>query len=239
MRALVTNIFLLFSVASFGQTKSYYNIVSSNGDTTFWYKYQTKQIKKLSLSSLDTSSNDEYFRVWTNKQVIEVWQNQNGTTSGKLTTWTDEYTPYIEKPTNRTFIKINSLNGDTAKLVRQLFLSSGILSLPADDSIKGWQQGVDGITYFIEHSTKDSYSFKSYWTPNAQDSLPEAIQVQSFIDNVFSLVNAGDVWKSFVKIIPYESYYNGGPSVAIRALTSDERKKYAKERKNYRQQMHL
>ena len=97
---------LLFFTASFGQTKFYYNITSPNGDTTFWYKYQTKQIEKLSLSSLDTSSNSEYFRVWTNKQVIEVWQNKNGMTSGKLITWTDEYAPYNEKPTNRTFVKI-------------------------------------------------------------------------------------------------------------------------------------
>ena len=63
------------------------------------------------------------------------------------------------------------------------------------------------------------------------------MQVQRFVESVFSLVNAGDVWKSFAKVIPYESYYNGGPSVAIRILTSEQRKKYAKERKNYRQQM--
>jgi hypothetical protein len=239
MRTLITTIFLLIFAASFGQTKSYYNIVDSNGDTTFWYKYQTKQIKKLSLPLLNTVSNSIFFRVWTNKQVIEIFQNQTGALSGKLITWIDEYAPYNEKPTNRTFIKEKALTGDTANLVRQLFLSSGILILPTDDSIKGWQHGFDGITYFIEYSTKDNYYFKSYWTPKAQDSLNEAIQVQNFIDSAFSLVKAGYVWKFFAKIIPYESYYNGGSSVAIRALTSEERKKYAKERKNYRQQMHL
>ena len=129
------------------------------------------------------------------------------------------------------FIKIKSLTQDTVNFVRQLFHSSGILTLPTDDAIKGWQQGFDGITYFVEYSTTDNYSFKSYWTPKAQDSLIEAIQVQRFVDSVFSLVDAGEIWKSFVKTIPYESYYNGGPSVAIRALTNAERKKYARERK--------
>ena len=239
MRPLITTILQLIFVASFGQAKSYYNVVDSNGEVTFWYKYQTEQIKKLSLPSLDTVFNSNCFRVWTNRQVIEIWQNQNGITFGSLVTWTDEYTPHNEKPTNRSFIKVKPLIGDTANLVRLLFLSSGILILPTEDSIKGWKKGFDGITYFIEYSTKENYSFKSYWTPQVQDSLNEARQVKSFIDSAFSLVNAGDVWKSFSKTIPYESYYNGGPLVTIRALTNADRKKYAKERKNYRQKMLL
>lgn len=229
---------LCFSI-SFGQTKNLYGVTSTTGDTSFWYKYQNKQLNKLSLSSLDTSSSKEYYRVWTNRQVINIWQNSNGTSGGDLITWTDEYVPYNEKPTNRTHVNVQPLTSDTAEFVRQLFLSSGILKLPTDDSIKRWQQGFDGITYVIEQSTNDSYSFKTYWTPKAQDSLREAMQVQMFIDSAFSLVNAQQKWQSFAKTIPYECYINGGPSVACKVLTAKERKKYIKERKNYRPQMHL
>lgn len=235
MRTLVTNIFLIIFSASFGQAKSYYNVMSPKGDTTFWYKYHTTQISKLSLPSLDTVSNSKYFRIWTNKQVIEVWQNQTGTISGKLITWTDEYAPYNEKPTNRTFVEGYLLTDDTASLVDQLLLSSGILNIPTEDSIKGWQQGLDGVIYFIEYSTKDNYSFKSYWTPKAQDSLQEALQVQTFVDSSFSLVNAQNSWKSFAKTIPYECFINGGPTVICKVLTKKERKKYVKDRKKFRQ----
>jgi hypothetical protein len=229
----------LYFCFSFGQTKKLNGITSTTGDTSLWYKNQIKQLKKLSLPLLDTSSNKEYYRVWTNRQVIDIWKNSNGTFGGNLTAWTDEYVPYNEKPTNRTYIKVVPLTSDTAQFVQQLFLSSGILNLPTDNSIKSWRQGFDGITYIIEQSSKDSYSFKTYWTPKAQGSLKEAIQVQSFIDSVFSIVRAQDVWKSFANTIPYECYINGGPGIACKVLTTKERKNYIKERKNYRQQVHL
>lgn len=229
---------LCFSV-SFSQNKNIYGVTSPNGDTIFWYKHLNKQRNKLSLPSLDSFLVKEYYRVWTNQQVINIWQNKNGTTIGELITWTNEYAPYDEKETKRTYVNVQPLTGDTAEYVRQLFLSSGILGLPTDDSIKGWQQGLDGIIYTFEQSTNDTYSFKTYWTPKAQDSLIEAMQVQSFIDSVFSMVDAQQKWQSFAKNIPYQCYINGGPSVTCKKLTAKEIKKYVKERKNYRQQMHL
>lgn len=208
--------------------------MSANGDTSYSYKYQTKQVRKLSLPFLQSLLNKEYYRVWTNKQVIDIWQNQSGIISGTLTTWTDEYIPNNEKPTNRTFIKVNSLSQDTANLVRQLFISSDILNLPTGDSIKGWQNGFDGITYIIENSSKNNYYFKTYWTPEAQDSLIEAKRVQLFVDSAFTLANASNVWRQFTTTIPYECYINGGPGVACKVLTKKERKKYIRERKNSR-----
>lgn len=236
MKTLKTISALLICCSAFGQGKTFYNINKPNGDSTFWFKHITERTKKLSLPLLDTTSNVEYIRIWTNKQVIDIWQVENSNSSGKLTTWTDEYVSGNEEPTNRTFIKTKPLGSDTVRHLRELLTSSNILVLPTDDSIAGWQQGFDGITYIIEHSTKDNYSFKSYWTPKAQDFLKEAVQVQAFVDSTFSLANAQVVWKEFSNEIPFESYYNGGPGVAVRILTEKERKKYRKERQNYRQQ---
>jgi hypothetical protein len=235
MRLLFTVIFIIAFSSLYGQTKSLYNVVSQNGDTSFWYKYQKGELKKLSLRSLDTSTNDDSWRIWTNKQVIEIWQNSEKTYAGKLMTWADEYVSMGEAPTNRTFTKTIQLKDDTVQLLRQMIYSSGILTLPTDDSIKGWQQGTDGITYIIENSSKEHYFFKTYWTPNVQDSLKEAKQVQSFVDSAFTLTNANFVWKEFAKTIPYECWINGGPGVSCKVLTYQEKKKFIKERKNYRQ----
>jgi len=236
MKTLKTIIALLICFSSFGQGKTFYNTHKPDGDSTFWFRHQTAIARKLSLPLLDTSTKAEYIRIWTNKQAIDLWQEYDGEFKGILTTWTDEYTHYNEEPTNRTFIQTKQLSGDSIRLLVELLKSSKILFLPTDDSIKRWQQGFDGITYIIEHSKKDNYTFKSYWTPKAQDSLKEAIQVQTFVDNAFSLANAQAVWKEFSKEIPFESYYNGGPGVAVRILTEKERKAYRKERQNYRQQ---
>ena len=235
MKTLKTITAVLICCSALGQGKMSYNTRKPDGDSTFWFKYQTAIARKLSLPHLDTSSKAEYVRIWTNKQAIDLWREAGGEFSGMLTTWTDEYAPYNEEPTNRTFIKSKELSGDSLRLLRELLTSSGILTLPTDDSIGGWQQGFDGITYIIEHSTKDNYSFKTYWTPKAQDSLKEATQVQSFVDSAFSIANAPTVWKKFLKLIPFESYYNGGISVAVRILTEKQRKEYRKERQNYRQ----
>ena len=237
-RQIIVFFFIFCFSNSFGQTKNLNKIISKNGDT-YWYKYQLKQIEKLSLPLLDTSSSDEYYRVWTNRQVIDIWRSPNGIWDGKLTTWTDEFVPNNEEETNRSFVVSKKISNDTINLIRVIIDSSKILNLPSDDSIKGWQQGFDGITYVIEQSTKTNYSFKTYWTPEAQDTLKEAKQVQSFIDSIFNTTNSQNVWKDFSKAIPYECYINGGPGVGCKVLTKNERKKYIRERKNYCQQKAL
>jgi len=120
----------------------------------------------------------------------------------------------------------------------KLIKSSAILNLPTDNLIKGWKQGFDGITYIIEYSTKEHYSFKTYWTPQMQDTLREGKLVQSFVNSVFELADAKNIWRTFSKTIPYECYINGG-NIACNVLTKKEKRRYARERKNYRTQIAL
>ena len=112
----------------------------------------------------------------------------------------------------------------------RLIQSSTILSLPTDNLIKGWKQGFDGITYIIEYSTKEQYSFKTYWTPQMQDTLREGKLVQSFVDRIFKLAGAKNIWRIFSKTIPYQCYINGG-NIACKVLTKKEQRRYARERK--------
>ncbi len=166
-------------------------------------------------------------------------ENIDNTFSGQLTTWVTERTPANEKPTDRIQILKRQLHNDTVKLIHDLIEKSQILKLPTDDSIKGWKQGFDGITYITEFASKSSYDFKTYWTPKAQDStLQEAKLVQSFVDTLFQSCNANSVWKEFQKTIPFECYTYGGINVC-KVVTKKERKKFVAERKNYRQQKYL
>ena len=235
MKTLQTLILLLFFSSLFGQTKESYNVLSATGDTTFWFKYQQTVIKELSLSKLDTTTNSFYFRLWKANQVIDIWTNGNGFFDGQITSWTSEYVPNNEKKTDRTLINKVTINSDTVNHLVDLVKSSSILNLPTDNLIKGWKQGFDGITYIIEFSNPKQYSFKTYWTPNIQDTLSEAKIVQSFINDFSELANTSKIWQIFSKIIPYECYINGG-NIACKVVTKKQRKMYSKERKNYRQQ---
>jgi hypothetical protein len=60
--------------------------------------------------------------------------------------------------------------------------------------------------------------------------------VQTFIDSAFKLVDAQKIWKEFSGEIPFECYINGGPTVICKVVTQKGRKRFIKERRNYRQQ---
>ena len=227
---------LVCSTFSFGQTKILNGVLQQNGDTSFWYKYQNIVIKDLSLTRLDTTSSSFYFRIWKANQVLDIWKTIDNSSFGLLTSWVTEQTPAKEKPTERILIDKKTLQSDTVHQILDLIAKTQIINLPTDDSIKGWKHGFDGVTYITEFSSNVYYSFKTYWTPKAQDTtLKEAKQVQFFVDKIFELSNGVTTWKMFEKNIPYECYNVGG-SITCKIVTKREKRKFAKERKNYRQQ---
>jgi len=84
-----------------------------------------------------------------------------------------------------------------ADKVLKLIDSLKINELPSDKNIKGWQQGLDGITYFIEYKVDKNYSFKNYWTPTSQDSLAEAQLLLLLISSFESLPDIKNSSKDF------------------------------------------
>lgn len=232
--AILCNVLLCF-FSSFGQTRNLSGVLSQTGDTSLWYKYQKIVANDLSLIEIEKTSFPYYFRIWKTNQVLDVWQSENNKFFGLLTSWVTERTPAKEKPTERVLIDKTVLQSDSVQKIINLITSTKIIELPTDDSIKGWQHGFDGITYITEFSSKKSYSFKTYWTPKAQDTtLKEAKAVQIFVDKIFQLSNSLETWKKFEKTIPFECYNVGG-STACKILTKRERRKFIKERKKYRQ----
>jgi hypothetical protein len=239
MKILLTVIILFFSKALLAQPKTLANVTYTNGDTSFWFKHQNIVIKDLSLSRLDTSTSTFHFRVWKTNQVLDIWQTSDSSYSGQLTSWVTEQVPMKEKSTGRKLIDKKILSPDTLKQIISFIEASQITQLPTDDSIKGWKHGLDGVTYIIESSTNTTYSLKTYWTPEAQDTtLAEAKYVQSFVDKIFDLSGSTTTWKQFEKNIPYECYNVGG-AIGCKVLTKKQKRQFARERENYRQQVLL
>jgi hypothetical protein len=235
MKTLLTIIILSLSVAVLGQNKSLYNVTNPNGDTSFWFKYQNIIIDDLALLRLDTSTLTYHFRVWKTNQVLDVWENSDSSYSARLTSWVTERTPATETPTERTFVDRKTFGKDTVKTILNYITTSEINKLPTDNLISGWKQGFDGVTYIIEFANPTTYSFKTYWTPKAQDTtLQEAKLLEAFVDKIFELVNGNGNWNYFEKSIPYECYNVGG-MIRCKVLTKKQKRQYAKERKNYRQ----
>mgnify|MGYP000615521858 CR=1 FL=1 len=114
--------------------------------------------------------------------------------------------------------------GCTDKVLK-LIGSLKINELPSDKNIKGWQQGLDGITYFIEYKVDKNYSFKNYWTPTSQDSLAEAQLLLLLISSFESLPDIKNSSKDFQNEIPFDSWIYPGSSTSVLRIKPNTKKK--------------
>ncbi len=195
MRAFAVVVFLvLFDCPGFGQTGKTINIPSygRSNDTLFWQKWQHARDDKMELPHLFASTDTFAFRAWLDGQMVEIRTRDYKTFTGVLTNYVESHeetkskTP--RKKSQTTFISRVQIDSAIARKVFELVKT--VISIPSQDSIDGWNRGLDGITYIFESSTPSYYSFKSYWTPSAQDSsLTEANQILDFIKTLDVLLD--------------------------------------------------
>ena len=236
MKQIILILTLFSSIVAFGQNRELHIKTYADGDTSLWYKWRNELCSQIELDSVQNSENNWHFRLWTNKQAIDIWEDVDGRTFSKVISWTKEYTPNDEEPTNRIFYENKLLDSAKTNKLIKLIDFTQIKNIPGVDSIESWGQGFDGITYIIETADSNEYFFKTYWTPTAQDSLKEAIVVQNFVDRCLEITDSKEIWSDFASRIPFQCYINGGPMITCKILTKRERRTYKKERNNYRQQ---
>lgn len=185
----------LFVLSAFGQTGKViciptFKLYENKLDTTLWFKWKYELTKQINLQALQTSTDTFHFRFWTDIQAIDIWTVDNKTYFGTVTNYAQRYDSKLLRKgvyqIDRVFT--NQINFDTSK-ARKLFTlidTLSIVSIPSDDKISGWQQGVDGEEFLIEVSTPTHYNFKTYWTPRIfADSLSEARRIQTFVDFLY------------------------------------------------------
>lgn len=229
-------IFLLtFFIASFafGQSRNLHIPTYDNGKYSYWYKHTIELSCKIGIDIVQNTRNNWYFRLWTDCQVIDIWGDATEEIKGSITSWAEEDVPNCEEPTYRLFCKTKSMNYSTVLELAELIKKSKIQTIPDEMSIDDWEDGEDGITYFIETADSNNYYLKTYWCPNDQGVLKEAVIVKYFINQAILISRSKDIWNEFSSEIPFESYTEGNYTVSS-VLTKEERKKYKIERDNYR-----
>jgi hypothetical protein len=235
----VLSILVIFflSVNTYGQNEKTMNIpCKANGDTTYWFKWQKERATILMLPNIVSSTDNFHFRFWANGQTVDIWTQDYITFFGILTNYADTYEPYnskkreIKPSTNFS----NQVILDTSLARQSYLLIQSIHSIPSEDSIKGWANGCDGITYKFEISTPYYYSFKTYWTPKSQDTnLLEAKQIQKFVDEINSLLNLKVEYEKFFSTLKPGSYTSD--SFMIRYKFTKKQIKYINKFKPYKE----
>ncbi|AYL95177.1 hypothetical protein HYN43_007660 [Mucilaginibacter celer] len=163
------------------------------------------------MKNFETSADEFNFRVRYYGQVIEVTKD-GCSVNAYLTNYIFHTKKANRDKTDTLFSKV-TLSTEKAKNIYNLIINSGILKLPTDKEIKNWQHGADGVTYFIEYSDKENYSLKNYWTPSAQDSIPEALMVLNFIKKISDSLNLKEMYMAFENGLPKQGCYNSGGMV--------------------------
>lgn len=224
-------ILILLSLQVFA-SKSQSKHLTADSDTSFWHNYQNKIAAKLHLDNLNTSSVKQEWRMWYNGQVTSYVLILSPTES-RMIVYTQEYRdPVTEQPSERVFSKSYTLNVSQAKSIDSLKEAYEIDKIATGNLIKDWGHGFDGITYNIERSYGNNYSFKSYWTPQAVKAV-EAKKMERFIEAVNQVTKQHN-WPDFFKSIPFLSYSTGGPAVAMKAVDKKQARSLRKAQKAYR-----
>lgn len=203
----------------------------------FWYKLFTKEASEIGLVQMSDIKSDFHWRLWFNGgvvgSIIDISVEDEANLFGTVSLYTREYVNLDkEEPTDRIFSKSLKLSAEQSANIYKL-IKDKILALPTDSLVKGWSHGFDGVTYAMETVRDKKYSLKTYWTPKAQE-IAEARTIQSAIDSIGAIINRKQLITDFTNIIPFESYYADGGTVASKIVSNQQRRKYKKERQEYR-----
>lgn len=194
--------------------------LTKDSDTTYW-KYRSKV--NIDLRSFPV---DKAFRLETNCNIVEI-RKTDSIYYGYIKFFVREVD---ELQTGKSFQQIFPLNEEIVSKMFMLIDSTEIGKILSDTFIKNWKQGFDGINYILEYKAHDSYSYKSYWTPTAQTNVSEAILIQKFVDEFYSMANSKANYSTFNRNIPFLSWTCNGVIVS-RILTRQEYRQYKRKKK--------
>ena len=175
------------------------------GDTAFWYKRGVELNKVLNKADFSASQADFSFRFRNQGQIVEIFKTNNKI-HGELT----NYIFHSINKRSETLHQEIQLDSLKALEIYEIIQKSGIINLQSDNKIDSWSGGCDGVTYIIEHSDKKEYWFKTYWTPSAQDSIPESLIVMDFVKLLSDTLQLSEKYKAFEKELPHRGCYNSG-----------------------------
>jgi hypothetical protein len=202
MKKILLNILTILTLSTFGQQKVW------TGDTTYWYKYQKYVNSKLGLEDLSNSKYLFAFRITSLNIITDIWTVDGTNFNGKqilFTSTSDENPEKIEY-----FHRTERIGNDTAQIINQFLEDYKILNIPQQDSIRDWGNGLDGSIYLIEFATPALYSFKSYWTPTAFPSIPEAVSISNFVQKIADLLKQQEKFDNLIESLPKDKSYRYG-----------------------------
>jgi len=209
---ILSVIFILTANLTFAQERQ----LTVDSDTSFWFNWRTELNRELGLVTIDKSIEEFELRFWDGYKVVRLWEAEDELRS-EVIYFLREYKENKDSYDyeGRLYHSSQQLNEKTTQAINNLIKDFNILNLPTDNQIEGWKQGLDGVTYIIETSEPNSFSFKNYWTPTSFPELKEARFLQYFVEQINSLEQINKGFEKFMAKQPFKTYYAGIGSAVI------------------------
>lgn len=146
------------------------------------------------------------FRFSTENQAVEIWTSDYLHFFGKFL----NFTKTVNGNPDLFYCQISELDTITAKFVYNLFTRNNAFQIPAQDSIPGWESGLDGANYTIQVSSKTGYNSKAYWSPYAYEKIKEAKLLNTVYVQLYNALRFNKRWWDFVGLLPLGCYDSAG-----------------------------
>jgi len=174
-----------------------------------------EDIQELGLTKLDSSNNLRTYRIWiTYQQVIEVSQLDNSTFSGFVINYITKTEGRGKRERNELIVHNSPIPPERIMNLMNDLQKENIETLPDDDEVEEYPDGLDGTSYTFEVQTSDKHRLYSYWEPMndryTNEQTPEVANVRNIIKR---LNKEFDLWNHFVKFrdrLPSGNYSYGG-----------------------------
>ncbi|MBQ20274.1 MAG: hypothetical protein CMD31_05915 [Flavobacteriales bacterium] len=190
----------------------------------------------LDLYKLDKYSGNFYLRIWTERQIVDIWQRDSsdlfpGGYSVKLINWTSDYFSDNNDEFARTYKMEDSYWSWQANKTKYLIDSIDIIKLISSIDKNNLQSYVDPNTLIFELKNSTGYNYYNLSNAKEQLNVSDAEKIVVFIDKLSELLNMKKYWEEFIEQIPVECYNNGGVITTCKTLSKKE-KRLLKKRRN-------
>lgn len=196
-------VLILISAFAYSQAKNNYTLEVGSDTTNI--SYSRANDAAYDLHPIENSKCEYAFRVSYWGTVIAVYRYQD-----EIFGDVQKYTREVKGSSSDESFKMTfTLTADQAHKILTLIDLTKIKSIPSQKFINGWSQGFDGIMYTLEEKKDNLYSYKTYWTPRAQD-VSEAKMVENFVQELNKIIEADKLHSTFVSQVPFDSFSFGG-----------------------------
>lgn len=192
-------------------------------------------------TNMDSYDGTLYLRIWTNKQVINIWIADSSeafpeSINLELYNWAKEEIEDLDDSSEFIYQNLELYFSETAKKVLHLIDSIGLTDIPSYHEINGWKtKGLHDKFLVIESKVDGDYYIKTYPSYDLNKTIDLGSKISRLLSGLNEIMTLESNFSEFVKEIPVECYSNIESGTWCKALSKKEKRKLKKARKNYHQ----